>query len=103
MSKAIRIGVLGAGTWGAALARLLQNKGHSVTVWSAVEAEIEHLCSKGYHPNLPDARLPDQIIYTKDISIACKEQDMIVFASPRLTCARLHKKPHRTSRKARSS
>ena len=82
MSKAIRIGVLGAGTWGAALARLLQNKGHSVTVWSAVEAEIEHLCSKGYHPNLPDARLPDQIIYTKDISIACKEQDMIVFAVP---------------------
>ncbi|MCR5637988.1 MAG: glycerol-3-phosphate dehydrogenase, partial [Lachnospiraceae bacterium] len=31
-----KIGVLGAGTWGIALARLLANKGDEVTVWSAL-------------------------------------------------------------------
>jgi glycerol-3-phosphate dehydrogenase len=33
------IGVLGAGTWGIALARMLSNSGHRVTVWSAIERE----------------------------------------------------------------
>ena len=35
------IGVLGAGTWGMALARMLSNSGHDVTVWSAIEKEVE--------------------------------------------------------------
>ena len=34
------IGILGAGTWGIALARMLANSGHKVTVWSAIESEI---------------------------------------------------------------
>ena len=34
------IGVLGAGTWGMALARMLSNSEHDVTVWSAIEKEI---------------------------------------------------------------
>lgn len=32
-----RIGILGAGTWGIALARMLSNSGHDVMVWSAIE------------------------------------------------------------------
>ena len=35
-----KIGVLGAGTWGMALARMLSNNGHSVTVWSAIGQEM---------------------------------------------------------------
>ncbi len=35
------IGVLGAGTWGMALTRLLAVNGHTVTVWSALEKEID--------------------------------------------------------------
>jgi glycerol-3-phosphate dehydrogenase (NAD(P)+) len=34
------IGVLGAGTWGMALARMLCNNGHTVSVWSALEKEV---------------------------------------------------------------
>ena len=34
------IGILGAGTWGVALARLLYRNAHQVTVWSALEQEI---------------------------------------------------------------
>ena len=34
MSNVKTIGILGSGTWGVALARLLQRNGHQVTVWS---------------------------------------------------------------------
>ena len=37
------IGVLGAGTWGIALARMLSKSGHGIVVWSAVEKEIDQL------------------------------------------------------------
>ena len=37
------IGVIGAGSWGIALASLLYHQGNSVAVWSAIETEIEML------------------------------------------------------------
>ena len=37
------IGVLGAGTWGMALSRMLANSGHKVEVWSALPTEIDEL------------------------------------------------------------
>ena len=40
------IGVLGAGTWGMALARMLAISGHQVTVWSAIEKEIPKTAKK---------------------------------------------------------
>ena len=40
MAKA---GVLGAGSWGTALALLLDKNGHDVTVWSIDQAEVEML------------------------------------------------------------
>ena len=43
MSDKIKIGVLGAGTWGIALSRMLSNAGYNVTVWSAIEKEIDIL------------------------------------------------------------
>ena len=48
-----KFGVLGAGTWGMALARMLCVEGHQVTVWSAVEREIDEFSVTRRHPNLP--------------------------------------------------
>ena len=56
------IGVLGAGTWGMALARMLTNLGHSVMVWSALPEEIERLSATRRQPNLPDMVIPDAIL-----------------------------------------
>ena len=36
-----KIGIIGSGTWGTAIAVLLRNNGHEVTLWSAIPAEIE--------------------------------------------------------------
>ena len=77
-----KIGVLGAGTWGIALARLLCNAGHDVTVWSAIESEIDTLSSTRMHPNLPGIELPEDMKYTKDIANACAGMDLVLFAVP---------------------
>lgn len=84
MSAEIKIGILGAGTWGVSLARMLCNAGISVTVWSAVASEIDNLSATRRHPNLAEAELPENITYTKDISEACLQKDIVVFAVPSL-------------------
>lgn len=77
-----KIGVLGAGTWGMALARMLQNSGHQVTVWSAIEAEIDSLSVTRRHPNLPDMEIPEALGFTKDIRQLCEDKDVLLFAVP---------------------
>ena len=77
-----RIGVLGAGTWGMALARMLSKNGHAVTVWSAIEKEIDEFSVTRRHPNLPGMVIPDNIAFTKDIAVACADMDILLFAVP---------------------
>lgn len=77
-----RIGVLGAGTWGMALARVLANAGHQVTVWSALEREVEEFSATRTHPNLPGMTIPKTIQFTKDIETLCKDQSFLLFAVP---------------------
>ncbi len=78
----MNIAVLGAGTWGTALARMLANDGHEVTVWSALAEEIEYLAAERKHRNLPGAVIPDSIRYTKSVEEACKNRDIALFAVP---------------------
>ena len=77
-----KIGVLGAGTWGMALARMLSNSGHSVTVWSAIEKEIDELSATRRHPNLPGMEIPEAIAFTKDMETVCRGMDILLFAVP---------------------
>ena len=77
----MKIGILGAGTWGIALAALLANNNHDVTVWSALPHEIDELKVNGKHKNLPNATLPKNINYTKDIEIVA-DTEMILFVVP---------------------
>ena len=77
----MKISVLGAGTWGTALAILLSNNGHDVTLWSKLSKEIEALASdRNKIPNLPGAVLPEQIQLTDELQKALIEPDIIVSA-----------------------
>ena len=82
MENIFRIGVIGAGTWGMALARSLSMCGHSVVVWSALPEEIDYLNQNRRQVNLPDMVIPDEIVFTKDVSEACAGKDIILFAVP---------------------
>ncbi len=78
----MNIAVIGAGTWGMALARLMSVYGHGVTVWSALPEEIDELNRTRRQKNLPDMIIPDEIVFTKSIEEACKDKDIYLFAVP---------------------
>lgn len=77
-----KIGILGAGTWGMALARMLSNGGHDVTVWSAIESEIDSFSKTRVHPNLKGMTIPDAVLFTKSLRELCEQKDILVFAVP---------------------
>ena len=76
------IGILGAGTWGMALARMLCVSGNDVLVWSAIEKEIDDLSTTRVHRNLPGMKIPEELKFTKSIEEVCKEKDILLFAVP---------------------
>ena len=82
MSKKYRIVVLGAGTWGIALARMLSNSGHIITVWSAIPEEIKELKLTRRHKYLPNMDVPEDIFFTDAVEKACFNQDFILLAVP---------------------
>ena len=77
-----KIGIIGSGTWGTAIAVLLRNNGHEVTLWSAIPAEIEEMAKTRTHKNLPGVTLPEGIIYTADLEEAMKDKNLLVMAVP---------------------
>ena len=77
-----KIGVLGAGTWGMALARMLCVSGNDVQVWSALPAEVENLSATRVHPNLPGMKIPEELQFTKSIEEVCTGKDVLLFAVP---------------------
>lgn len=77
-----KIGVLGAGTWGTALARMLARNGCDVTMWSALPDELKAMSVTHTHPNLPGMCLPADMHYTADIEEICGDRDVLLFAVP---------------------
>ena len=78
-----KICVLGAGSWGTALAILLANNGHDVTVWSIDPEEVLMLNDyREQRDKLPGVIVPSTIVFTTDMEMALSEAEMIVCAVP---------------------
>lgn len=77
------VGVIGAGSWGTALALLLNKNGHSVTVWSISEEEISMLAAEREHKSkLPGVKIPDDMAFTTNMEEAVRGKDILVLAVP---------------------
>lgn len=77
------IGVLGAGSWGTALALLLNTNGHEVTLWSIMKEEVVMLSEKREHESkLPGVKLPEDMMITDDLEKAMSDKDLLVLAVP---------------------
>ena len=78
-----KVSVIGAGSWGTALALLLSKNGHDVTMWSILEDEIRMLDKEREHKSkLPGVKLPDTMKFTTDLKKAVEGRDFLVLAVP---------------------
>lgn len=78
-----KISVLGAGSWGTALAVLLCHNQHEVTLWSYREDQAHQLRTERENVKcLPGVKLPEEICYTSDLKGAVEGKKMVVFAVP---------------------
>lgn len=87
------IGILGAGSWGTALAVRLGNKGHQVALWSHREEAARRLARDRENEKLPGVKIPEPVDITWDLEKALKNRDVLVLAVPssqmRSTCRRI--------------
>jgi len=78
-----KLGIVGAGSWGTALAFVLEKNGHEVTVWSALAPEIRMLLEHREHlDKLPGVKLAESVCFTTDMKTAVAGMEAVVLAVP---------------------
>ncbi len=95
----MRIAVLGAGSWGTALAIILSNNDHRVALWSHKQEYTDVILSKRENPPfLPGIKIPEAIEATSNLDLAVDGCEMIVTAVPsqfvRSVMMKLHHLPY---------
>ncbi|MBN1835585.1 MAG: NAD(P)-binding domain-containing protein, partial [Spirochaetales bacterium] len=78
-----RVGVLGAGAWGTAIAKVLAERGHRVELWAfepSVAAEINQQRTNNRY--LIGVQLPGGITATEDLGKAAARKEFLVLAVP---------------------
>ncbi len=79
----MRVGILGAGSWGIAQAVMLHHRGHEVTMWEFSASDVRMLNEKREHPRkLPGIKIPDEITITNDASQTIIGRDYVVGVMP---------------------
>lgn len=74
----MKIGYLGAGTWGFCLASLLASKGHEVVLWTKQPEFAKLLAKKRQHPKLPDYTAEEGVSFTSNLEEALVGIDFLV-------------------------
>jgi glycerol-3-phosphate dehydrogenase (NAD(P)+) len=79
----MKITVLGAGAWGTALARLLHQGGHAVTLWGHIAEWLDEIRQSGRNDRfLPDIEVPRDVVLQGDLPRAIEGAECIVMAVP---------------------
>ena len=77
------VGLIGAGSWGTALAHHLGRKGVSTRLWVFESDILETLKKLNENPVfLPGVKLSPRITYTGDLAVAVEGQPIIIMALP---------------------
>lgn len=75
--------VIGAGSWGTALASVLAENGHQVTIWVRDSKLAEVMNTKHVNEKyLPEAKLPASIVATSDLEQAVRGKPVVLLAVP---------------------
>ena len=79
-----KVVILGAGTWGTALANLLASKNVDTTLYARFKEEADEYSKTRRHPHLPGAIINEKIYITCDIKEALQDKDVVLIATPSL-------------------
>ena len=71
----MQVTIAGSGGWGTALAILLHENGHDVTLWSHFETESKQLAETHQNPYLPGVTLPEGLHYPADPACVAGQGD----------------------------
>ncbi len=90
----VNVCVIGCGSWGTALAILLNRNGHEVTVWEFQKDLAQRVDRTRENPDfLPGIYIPENIVITSDLEMAVADKEVVVIAIPthvvRSVCERL--------------
>ncbi len=79
----MRIAVLGAGSWGTALALVLARQGHTVNLWAHRQHHVEALNRDRRNARyLPEAELPEGILATASLGEATAGAELVLIVVP---------------------
>jgi glycerol-3-phosphate dehydrogenase (NAD(P)+) len=79
------VGVIGAGAWGTAVAKVIADKGHKVDIWSHEEQTTANI--NNLHENaqfLPGVKLSPNVKASTDINAVANGKEFIILAAPSL-------------------
>jgi glycerol-3-phosphate dehydrogenase (NAD(P)+) len=88
-----RIAVIGAGSWGTALAATLAGNGHRVTLWAYEPEVVESIRTQ--HENalfMPGLKVPSSIVATADLGEALEGAEIVLTVMPSHICGPLYGK-----------
>src|SRR5471030_1265971 len=79
--------VLGAGSWGTALAVHLGRAGHDVRLWARDRALVDEMSARRSNgAYLPDVPFPESVSVTNGLADALRDADLVVSAVPSHGC-----------------
>ncbi|MGJ4730881.1 NAD(P)H-dependent glycerol-3-phosphate dehydrogenase [Luteimonas sp. SDU101] len=82
-SPTVRVAVLGAGSWGTALASLIARHGHPTILWGRDAAVAEAIDRRHENPRyLPGIPLPAPLRATTDLAVAVRDADLVLVVVP---------------------
>jgi glycerol-3-phosphate dehydrogenase (NAD(P)+) len=83
MADSLRIAVLGAGSWGTALATLMARNGHQVVLWGRDEKVAAAIDAQHENPRyLPGIELPESLRATTDLATAMQGAELVLVVVP---------------------
>jgi len=78
-----KINVLGAGSWGTALACLLADNGHDVTLWSHNAEHLDSLAKdRSNERHLPGIAFPENLSFESDLAALCQNSSLFLLVVP---------------------